>query len=75
MGELKLPPFRRYLLFAWYEYEASGGWNDFVDSYDTLQEGVNAGRDQKTISGAPLDWHVFDITTGTLAYDNEGETN
>ena len=29
---------KRYLLFAWPNYEASGGWRDFCGSYNTIKE-------------------------------------
>lgn len=29
---------RRYLVFGWDRYEASGGWHDFIYSYDDLDE-------------------------------------
>jgi hypothetical protein len=30
---------KQFLVFAWETYEEGGGWNDFRDSFDTLEEG------------------------------------
>ena len=32
----------KYLLFAYYGYEAGGGWNDFIDSFDTVEDAKRA---------------------------------
>ncbi len=29
---------KEFLLFAWPHYYPGGGWNDYEDSYDTLEE-------------------------------------
>jgi len=29
---------KRYLVFAWEEYEAGGGFNDYIDSYNIVEE-------------------------------------
>jgi len=50
---------KRYWLFGYPEYEASGGMEDFIASYDTLEmarASVADWRDQRT-----LDYlHIFD---------------
>jgi hypothetical protein len=33
---------KRYWLFAWWEYEARGGMEDFVASFDTPQEAIDS---------------------------------
>ncbi|MFZ3483625.1 hypothetical protein [Sphingomonas sp. 3-13AW] len=34
----KEPAYRRFALFAYREYETSGGWNDFVECFDTVEQ-------------------------------------
>lgn len=29
---------KRFYLFAWNSHENAGGWNDFVDSFDTAEQ-------------------------------------
>jgi viroplasmin and RNaseH domain-containing protein len=36
--ELPMSKLKQFLVFAWEAYEESGGWNDFHDSFDTLEE-------------------------------------
>jgi hypothetical protein len=40
---------KRYLLFEWRCYCECGGWNDFIGSYDTIEE----------IKQIPFDEHHF----------------
>lgn len=49
---------KRYLLFTMHEHEASGGWNDFVDSFDSVEEAVAAVKD-------PC-YQVVDVTIGKV---------
>lgn len=57
---------RAFLLFAGDDYYASGGWKDFVDRYDTLDEARNAGiRD-----GCDW-WHVVNIESGQIVASKE----
>lgn len=51
---------KRYLLFAGESYYPVGGWKDFVDSYDTIEEAVSYGR------AAGDWWHVVDSATGKI---------
>lgn len=47
---------KRYLLFCGYDYYPSGGWSDFVGSYDSILE-AHRGMIFK-------DWyHIVDSTT------------
>lgn len=57
----RVPPFKRYLIFAWERHEGCGGWNDFMGSSDTL-EGAEA------VIGARMGecWQVLDMTTGQI---------
>lgn len=51
----------KYLLFAGYDYYASGGWRDFQGGYLTLDEAIAAG-----INSAD-DWmHIVDSETLTI---------
>jgi hypothetical protein len=57
---------KRYLLFSGSNYYASGGWNDFREDYDTLEEakeGLRIHQEQW--------WQIVDITTKTMV-DSEG---
>lgn len=52
----------QFVLFAGDNYYPGGGWQDFVDSYDTVEEAVAAGKPDEDDWGK---WyHVIDITTG-----------
>lgn len=54
-------PLKRYLLFCMYNYYPTGGWNDFSDSFDTLELAVEAGK----CSYGDW-WHVVDIEVGDI---------
>lgn len=34
------PPVKRFIVFAWAEFEASGGWNDVEGWFDTFDEAI-----------------------------------
>jgi hypothetical protein len=54
---------KRYLLFAGELYYPSGGWDDFVNSFDTIEECMAA--ETNTTSG--YDWaQIVDTTTGKI---------
>ena len=36
---------KRYLVFAYDQFYPSGGWNDFVGAFDTLEEAESKGRE------------------------------
>ena len=60
---------KRFLLFANVTYYARGGWNDFVDSFDTIDDATNAvGRTRRDIDW----WHVVDSTTGQKVVISSG---
>jgi hypothetical protein len=55
-------PVKRYLLFAGETYYPSGGWDDFIASFDTVAEARDAGIQHTERFG----WfHIIDATTGT----------
>ena len=54
---------KRFLLFANITYYAHGGWNDFIDSFDTIDAATKHALGY--VDRRNLDWwHVVDITTG-----------
>lgn len=56
---------KRYLLFAvsTTRYPPHGGWDDFVDSYETDAEAVGAG--ERIIKDRPhMEYQVVDVETG-----------
>lgn len=51
---------KRFLLFIFDEFYPRGGWNDFVDSFDTLEEAQTRAKARRG------DWyHIIDTQTGT----------
>ena len=51
---------KQYLLFAGFSYYPSGGWNDFIDSFDTNEEALTYKKENDN-----YDWyHVIDTVTG-----------
>lgn len=52
---------KRYLVFGGSDYYPAGGWGDFQNSYDTLEE----AQWPKNHWGDKYDWcHVYDTQTG-----------
>lgn len=49
----------RYLVFSYPEYYPGGGWNDFVSSFDSLEE-----AERETTKERGLYWDIVDIETG-----------
>lgn len=56
---------KRFLLFAGETYYPGGGWDDFVDDYDTLEE---AEAKAKTLKENW--WDIVDTTTKTKVGDS-----
>lgn len=57
----------QFLLFAGASYYASGGWDDFVDSFDNVEE----ARDYVEVAAKErphdYDWHhIVDSNTGEM---------
>ncbi len=51
---------KRYALFAGDTWYPSGGWNDFVDTYDTIADAAFRGM-------GTGDWfHIVDLATGQI---------
>lgn len=58
---------KRFMTFTGSTYYASGGANDFLDSFDTADEAILAGRNacdedypRKEFQCADDWWHVYD---------------
>ena len=49
---------KRYLLFTGEYYYPSGGWRDFRDSFDTVEEALTQSRGDW--------WHIVDSETGVI---------
>lgn len=47
---------KRYLLFMGLQHYPKGGWQDFKDSYDSLEEAISAVANYSGIEW----WHVVD---------------
>jgi hypothetical protein len=60
---------KRYLLFCGDIYYPSGGWDDFVNYYDTIEEAREA------VSKMPHDWwQIVDTTTMNMIVEGSNET-
>lgn len=56
---------KRYLLFAGDDYYPGGGWDDFMGSFDTIEECQAFGTDTKR----GFDWYQIVDTTTMLALE------
>lgn len=54
---------KRFMLFAGMHYYPAGGWDDFVDSFDTVEDAV---AHPKIVSEYWDWWQVVDTATGTV---------
>jgi hypothetical protein len=55
---------KRYLLFCGHNYYPHGGWDDFIGSYDTLEE---------ALEDITAEWyHVIDGTNGQRVKEHHG---
>jgi len=53
---------RQFLLFAGANYYPAGGWDDYIDSFDSVED-AKAHVDAQ--ASMRFDWwHVIDMTTG-----------
>lgn len=56
---------KRFLLFGGDHFYARGGWVDFLDSYDTLEDAKDAG--EATIDQWWNQWfHIVDASSFTI---------
>lgn len=54
---------KQYLLFAGDNYYPSGGWGDFIKSFESLEDAKEVGA---KYSGNFTWWHVVDVNTGEV---------
>lgn len=60
---------RSYALFIWEIYEASGGWEDFVHSYDTEELAYEGAKEfAKKRRYAPLNIQIVDMCKLKIVY-------
>lgn len=61
---------KRYLIFAGNDYEAAGGWDDFIDSFDVLDLAIqHARRSMYKHKRGGNDWvHIVDTQTGKVCH-------
>ena len=55
---------KRYLMFCGSTYYPSGGWGDFLGSFDSIEEGKTALLATRKTSREADWWHVIDGTNG-----------
>jgi len=58
---------KRYALFSWRPYEASGGWNDFQEFHET----VDAAKVVAAADTYCTKWQIVDLTTGKIVGEDE----
>lgn len=62
---------KRFAFFTGMNYYPSGGWDDFVSSYDTLEEAVEQFVPEHG-SHSLLNWgQVVDLTVGEIVWSSE----
>lgn len=64
-------PIRRYVAFAYYQYYPSGGWGDFVGSFDLEQEAIQAGLASDRDNVQVVDTYtqkVIELTNGLYSH-------
>lgn len=54
---------KRYALFSWRAYEAGGGWNEFRDTYDSVED-ARAAAIADTYCNR---WQIIDLSRGQIA--------
>lgn len=62
---------KRYLVFSGASYYAGGGWLDFGEAFDTLDQAIEYG--QHCLKHDFHDWyHIIDTNTGKIVNQVEG---
>ena len=64
---------KRYLVFAGFNYYPSGGWDDFVDAFSTLEEAQASAIScqSRGESGGSFDWvQIVDCETRDKIIEN-----
>lgn len=57
---------KRYLLFAFNDYYPAGGWDDFVESFDTIDEAKSMFMTTNKDLG-----HIFDGDIGRVIVETD----
>ena len=52
---------KKYLVFMFDDYYPGGGWNDFVNSFDSIEEGKKVIWDEKQDNSQIVDSHTGEI--------------
>lgn len=65
---------RRYVLLGGQAYYATGGFNDFISSFDTLEEAQNEAIRLEELKGMySLDWwHIWDCENNSIVAKGKG---
>ncbi|MFZ3482162.1 hypothetical protein [Sphingomonas sp. 3-13AW] len=61
----KEPAYRRFAMFSYWEYEASGGWNDFVECFDTVEQARSHFRWTTAANHSATHVEIVDLSTMT----------
>lgn len=56
------PPMKQYLLFVGETYYPAGGWDDFIDSFDSIED---ARKDPRLAERSKHGWHQI-VDTKTM---------
>jgi hypothetical protein len=60
---------KKFLLFGGYTYYPNGGWGDFINSFDTLEEAKEVIIKPAESFETKEDWyHVVDSNNGQIIY-------
>lgn len=51
---------KRYLLFMCYVHYPSGGWNDFIGDYASLEKANKRLKEIRAQTTSQFDWHIVD---------------
>lgn len=62
---------KRFAFFTGMDYYPNGGWDDFVSSYDTLEEAKSQFVEMLGIVGSQNWGHVVDLTIGEIVWSSE----
>lgn len=60
---------KRYLIFRWSRYYPSGGANDFVTSYETMDEAKKHPRDNDDLTYGS--YQIWDIENPNVVWESE----
>ena len=58
----------KFLIFGYYDYEASGGWNDHLETKDSLEEAITVAIDFKFYDTV----EIVEFPKGEVVWRNRG---